>query len=68
MYSAIADGNRRDAAGQTTVTKLTVHVLEVHLGTDVAHGFLHRAVIDGLLLCLREKVGHDAVEELQVVS
>lgn len=46
---------------------LTIHVFEVLLGADFAHGLFQSAVVDRLLFRLWEKVGHDAVEELQVV-
>ena len=46
---------------------LTVNVFEVLLGADVTQGLFQSAVVDGLLFGLGEKVGHDAVEELQVV-
>ena len=46
---------------------LTVHIFEVFLVADITHGLFECAVVDWLLFCLREKVGHDAIEELQVV-
>lgn len=46
---------------------LTIHIFEVLLGADITHGLLQCAVVDWLLFCLWEKIGHDTVEELQVV-
>ena len=42
-------------------------VLEGVLGAGEAQRRLQHLVVDGLLLGLREEVGHDAVEELEVV-
>lgn len=51
----------------TETNILTVYVFQALALADVTDRLLQRAVVNGLLPDLREEVGHDAVEEFEVI-
>lgn len=53
--------------GDNPLPRLTIYVLQLLLGTDVADGLLQGAIVDGFLFDLGKQVWHDAAEQLQVV-